>query len=237
MLRKLMIAALLAVACVSPAVAHADEEEEIVVTGSRIRMYENWPVPHVFLKRRADFAVVEVTIRNDTRAAEQRLEEMMEAVRLLQQRARPDGITLALVDEDIDIVREFTPPAARGLIQGGGRADTSTLEIRLRTAVRADDTLETIRARVQSFVDETRKPGRVEMSVGSTHLTMVNLEQYREGMLRQIVQEGRALRGIVGAGQGVDIGGLESQVGFHRTGDLEMTLFLQYTLAVRTAAQ
>jgi hypothetical protein len=74
------------------------------------------------------------------------------------------------------------------------------------------------------------------MRVGQTDLSMVNLEQYRAGMLRDIMAEGRDLSRVLGGG-GVQLGGLESQVAFQRTGDLDLVLFLPYELRVDLAAQ
>jgi hypothetical protein len=235
MLRMIMAAALFA-ACAGVAYAQ-DEDEEIVVTGSRLVAYESFAVPHVFISRRADFAIVEVEIRNDTRDAGARRSEIVDALRRLDSSATREGMSLAIVDDDIGIVRPYTLAAAQQLMRAERRADTTSLTLRIRTAITDGDTLETIHDRVDQFVRNLPKPGRVEMMVGDTDLSMVNLEQYRDGMVQQILAEGRTLSGRVGGSQAVAIGGLESQVGFHRTGDLDLTLFLPYTLAVTLAPQ
>jgi hypothetical protein len=234
MLRRLLIAAALALS--TPAFAQ-DDEEEIVVTGSRLERYDGWPVPHTFITRRADFGIVEVELRNDTRAADARRAEMIEALRRLEQAARRADMTLAIVDDDIGLVRPYTQAAAELLIQPGSRTDTSYLVIRLRTAITPSDTLETIHDRVAGLVEDTPKPGRVEMTVDETDLSMVNLEQYRDEMLRGILAEGRELSRLVGGAQRVEIGGLASQVAFQRTGDLDLVLFLPYELSVELAPQ
>jgi hypothetical protein len=202
MLRRLLIAAALALSAAMPAFAQ-DGEEEIVVTGSRLERYDGWPVPHTFITRRADFGIVEVELRNDTRAADARRAEMIEALRRLEQSARRAGMTLAMVDDDIGLVRPYTQAAAELLIQPGPRTDTSYLVIRLRTAITPSDTLETIHDRVARLVADTPKPGRVEMTVDETDLSMVDLEQYRDEMLRGILAEGRELSRLVGGAQRV----------------------------------
>ncbi|MGQ0531724.1 MAG: hypothetical protein ACT4OF_03420 [Caulobacteraceae bacterium] len=235
MFRPLMFAAALVV-CASPAFAQ-DDEEEIVVTGSRLQIYDGWAVPHTFITRRADFGVVEVEVRNDTRAADARRTEMIDALRRLEAGARRAGMTLVIVDDDIGLVRPYTQAAAELLIGPGQRSDTSYLVVRLRTPVTANDTLETIHQRVERLVADTPKPGRVEMTVDETDLSMVNLEQYRGEMLRAILAEGRDLARDFGGAQAVELGGLESQVAFKRTGDLDLVLFLPYTLTASLAAQ
>lgn len=233
MLRRLIFAAAVMAGLAAPAFA---QEEEIVVTGSRLESWERFPAPHAYITRRADFAVVEVEILDDTRDAAARVAEMLDAMRRLEASARRADMTLALVDDDIDIVRSFSLEGARQLMSAGGRADTSYLTIRIRTAVTADDTLESIHNRVARFIEEAPKPGRVEMRVGETDLTMVNLERYRGDMLREIMAEANALSGMAGGVQTVQVGGLENQVAFKRSSDLELVLFLPYTLTVGMAA-
>ena len=237
MFRSLICAAAVALLAAPALAQDSGDEEEIVVTGSRLTYYSSIAVPHVFVTRRADFAIVEVDLRNDTRAADARRAELVEALNRLQAAAARASMTLALVDDDNGIVRQYTLAGAQQLMESGGRADTTQLEIRVRTAVAAGDTLESIHDRVAHFVEALPKPGRVEMTVGRTDLTMVNLEQYRDGMVRDILAEGRALSAQVGGAQEVTVGGLESQVAFHRTGDMDLVLFLPYALSLNLAGR
>lgn len=236
MIRSMLLAALLGCAMAIPALAQdSGGDEEIVVTGARLSYYANIAVPHVFMTRRADFAVVEIELRNDTRDAGARRSELVEALNRLQSSAARSNMSLALVDDDIGIVRPYSLAAAEQLMQAGSRADTTQLTLRIRTAVGVIDSLETIHDRVEHFVASVPKPGRVEVAVNGTDLTMVNLEQYRDGMVRNILAEGRALSNQVGGAQQVTIGGLENQVAFHRTGDMDLVLFIPYELSLDLA--
>lgn len=76
------------------------------------------------------------------------------------------------------------------------------------------------------------KPGRVEMEAGDTQLVLTNPEQYREPLLRDVTADGRAIAAALGPGYGVEVSGLERQVAWKRSGDLELTLFLPYSLSV-----
>lgn len=226
-MRSIFVAAALTICAVSPALA---QEDEIVVTGTRLNAFAGYAIPHIFLKRRADFAIVELEVRSDTRDFSARREEMRQALRNLQNRAG-GGISLALVDDDAGIVRPFTMAAAEELIRGDRRPDTSVLTIRLRTPVGADDNLEGIHRRIEQFVEAAPKPGRVEMETGGTELTLLNPEQYRAPLLRDMIVDGRATADALGSGYGVQLQGLERQVAWHRTGDLELTLFIPYALS------
>ncbi len=235
MLRQIALAVVFCASFVMPAAAQ-DEEMEIVVTGSRLESWDRFPAPHAYITRRADFAVIEVFIRNDTREQNAREAEILDALRRMETAAQRANKTLALVDDEIDIVRRFSLEGARQLMRPGGRADTSSLTVRLRTAVTTDDTLESSHARAARFVENLPKPGRVEMSLGETDLTMVNLERYRADMLREILAEASQVSQMSGGVLHVEVGGLENQVAFKRASDLELILFLPYQLSVALSA-
>lgn len=233
---KHIILALTALAVLANADAAWAQDEEIVVTASRrAESYEQLVPPTASIKRRADFAVVGLEIRNDTRDQSQRLGEMREALRGLQNRARPGAVTLAIVDDDVGIVRPFSLTAAEELIRADRRADTSIISIRLRTPISESDTLESVQQRVEAFVNQAPKPGRTEMEIGESQLTMVGVDRYREQLLQAIAQDGRRAAALFGEGYAVSVSGLESQVAWLRTGDLELTLFIPYALTVQRA--
>jgi len=230
------MAAALAACLVAPATAQ-DVEEAIVVTGTRLARHDvdtmaEMPMPHVTLRKRADSVVVDLYVRNDTRDAEVRAAEMRQALRGLESRARGGGVTLALIDATSGVVRPFSPEIAERSITNGGAADTSALNIYLRTNVRADDTIDTINARIREFVSAAPKPGRTELVSGAINLVLNNPEQYHAPLVSAISAEGRSITDQLGAGYGVNVTGLERQVSWRRTGELELTLFLPYTLMV-----
>jgi hypothetical protein len=233
MLRRIVLAAALAACVVAPASAQ-DEEEAIVVTGSRIAGlgYDSLTLPHITMRRRADSVVVDLVVRNDTRDAAQRLSEMREALRALQGRARAGGVTLALVDPTAGIVRPFRLDIAEAAIRSDQRPDTSTISIHLRTQVSETDTLDSINERVRAFVAAAPRPGRVELLSGAVNLVLNNPEQYHASLVQQITGDGRSIADALGAGYGVTVTGIERQVAWRRTGELELTLFVPYTLSV-----
>jgi hypothetical protein len=232
-MRSLLIAIAAALMSAAPALAQEGEYEEIVVTGSRLESYERLITPHVTVVRRADFAVVDVEVRSDTRDESQRLDEIRQALRGLQSRSRPGHVTLALRDEDAQIVRGFSMQAAEDLFTRGRLADTSRVTVLLRTPISPQDTLESLRARVDSFVAAAQKPGRVEMQAGELSLSMLDPNRFRPQLLAAIAADARAVASAMGAGYTPSVGGLENQVAWKRTGDLDLTLFLPYTIEAR----
>ena len=224
----------------SPALAQAAGEEQIIVTGSRIREYDPDEVPHAFVKHRADFVIMSLNVRCDTRDISQRRAEIRQALQGLQQRAHAGEVTLALADDEAGVVREFSLGAADELIaadQSDHRPDTSHVVIQLRTPVSANDTLETIHARIGHFVDQAPKPGRVEMELGESQLVMTNPEQYRTALLHQMAADGAAAAALLGPGYGVQLDGIEHEVAWRRTGDLELTLFIPHHMSVTPTRQ
>ncbi len=211
--------------------AGAASAQEIVVTGARAARYESYQIPNVYMTRRADFAIVSLVVRSDTRDLSQRLDEIRTALRGLESRARNGAVTVAIVDEDVGIVRDFSMAGAEELIQADRRPDTSTITIRLRTPVGENDDLDDISARIVSFVASAPKPGRVEMETGQMELTLVRPQQYRDPLLAEITADGRRVADMLGAGYGIELRGLERQIAWQRSGELELTLFVPYELS------
>jgi|CXWL01.1.fsa_nt_gi hypothetical protein len=207
------------------------QEDEIIVTGSRLARFEGFQVPQIFMVRRADFALVTLEVRSDTRDLSQRRGEMREALRGLHARANAGQVSLALVDESVGIVREFTVASAEELIRADRRPDTSVLAIRLRTPVAPNDTLDTINRRVSTFVAAAPKPGRIEMESGDIQLSLVNPQQYRDPLLAAITADGRRIAGMLGQDYGMSLSGLERQIAWQRSGELELTMFIPYALS------
>lgn len=234
MLRRWFVAAVLAACTAAPAFAQ-DEEEAIVVTGARLarqdfEAIQAMPMPHVTLRKRADSVVVDLFVRNDTRDADQRAAEMRQALRGLEARARTGGVTLALIDAMSGIVRPFSMEIAERSIGNAGQPDTSMITIHLRTNVQGGDSLDTINERINAFVAAAPHPGRTEMTPGAVNLVLNNPEQYHAALVTEIAREGRAVASQLGEGYGVNVTGIERQVAWRRTGELELTLFIPYTL-------
>jgi hypothetical protein len=224
--------------------ASAQELEEIVVTAVRYEdRYESFTVPHVSLKKRADFVVEDLFVESDTRELDTRRNELMQTLNDLGRRAAAGGpVTIAILEESEDEggdtrVKPFSVSVAEEAIRSGSRPDTSRVELLIRTAVSADDTIESVEERFDSFVRGLPKPGRVSLSTGDAQLTLVSPAQYREEVIAAIGQDARAILGALGPGQAVELEGLENQLAWRRTGDLELTVFLPHRLKVVPAGR
>jgi hypothetical protein len=230
----MILAALAAAAFLIGSVATAQEQEdEIVVTGSRFReAYEDFKVPHVSIARRADAITVSLTVTSDTRDRDARVNEVRAALREIDRRARGGDVTLTVIDDDI--VRPFSLAAAERSIHPSNRPDTSQVSLILRTAISRTDTLESARARFVLFRGNLSAHGRVEYGMSSSpELTLINPSQYRTAIITAISTDVRAVTQSLGSGYAARIEGLEQQIAWRRTGDLELRLFIPYRLEIR----
>jgi hypothetical protein len=235
--RRILVLA--AVAAVLAMPAQAQETEEIVVTGSRIAdRFEDYAPPQVSTVRRADFVIQTVEVECDTRDPAQRRSEIVATLEAMERQAgrAGEGVSLAIGE---DFVRPFTARMGRDLIRANNRREeTESLRLLIRTPVRANDTLETAQQRLKRFVASVRGAGRTEVLLKEEpELTLVNPARVRNELVAAIAADARALSGMLGPGYTARIGGLENQIAWRRTGELELTLFVPYTLELIPAGR
>jgi len=236
------LAAVICLAC-SPifiAPAGASDANEIVVTASRYKeRYEEVALPHVVLRRRADFAVVSVTIESDSRDLRIRRTELEATLRDLATKAKPSGpVTVALLEdtEDGDAgdtrIKPYALDDALALVRGGDRPDTSRLTILLRTPIAPADTIKEVSARIDAFVRTLAKPGRVSITTGDENLTLVDPGQYRKALVEAIAADAHTVMSALGPNYGVRISGLEGRIAWKRSGDLDLTLYIPHQIVI-----
>jgi hypothetical protein len=236
MLRQIVLAAALA-ACLVTSASAQDEEEMIVVTGARYQqLYGGVPVPHVSVVRRADFATMALTVSSDTRDAAERSSELNQALRNLASRAG-NAVTLGILDEGAGSdgetrVRPFSVDLAMRLLRGGNRPDTSQITIITRTAIRPNDTRESVEERLNVFRTSMARPGRVEAWGSALDLVLVNPPQYRAEVLAAITADANSISAALGSAYGARLEGLENPIAWKRSGELELRLFIPYRMIV-----
>ena len=215
------------------------QEDEIVVTASRYRdAYESFSVPHISLVRRADFAVENVTLVSDTRDPTQRRDELRQALQALTRFAdRSARISVALIEEDEDDSGEarvvpFTVMEAMESLRPSNRVDTSQVMIAVRTAVDASDDLDAVDERLDQFIADIPRPGRVEVSASGLQLTLNDPRQYRSMLIDEIAGDAGRISATLGAGYGARLEGLENPLAWRRAGDLDLRLFIPYRMVV-----
>lgn len=238
MLRQMVLAAAMAACAIAPAFAQ-DEAAEIVVTATRyVEAYQRFSIPHVSNVRRADFAVANITISSDTRDATQRNAELRQALQSLTRYAdRNAALSVALIEEDEDEsgqarVVAFTVEKAMESLGASGRVDTSQVTLAVRTRITAADNLDSVERRLGQFVSAIPRPGRVEVGMDDIQLTLTNPQQYRPQLIAAIAADATGVSSALGPGYGAQLTGLESPIAWRRAGDLDLRLFIPYSMLI-----
>ena len=227
MVRRLFATALFA-GLVLPAAAQA-QIETVVVTAERLA--DSYDAPHLWIVKRADHVITHLNVTCDTRDLSQRRAELKETLRnMIQTAAGTATISLGLGDK---IVGDLNESNFDQIIEPDTRADTSHAVVIIKTKVSADDTLNGAIARVMAFIDKVPKAGRTEvLRQGSWDLTLIGPEQYRDAILKLIVDDAKHTADLFGPGNGIAIDGLEQQVAWYQKGPLDLGLFIPYKLRI-----
>jgi hypothetical protein len=218
----------LAILALHPTVA-LSQLEEIVVTGSRIESR-----PGVFLRRHADFLLLEVTVTNDTREADGREEEIYRTLRnALAAAERQRDIEISVVGDD-DLVYALTAETYRIGLRQGNRPDTSTATISIKTAVpaaAADG--QALVNKLRKFVADLPVTGRTQLDpVGDVEISVVDPHRYRDEIIDLVVADVRRVTAGLGGEYRVVVRGIDRPIEWFRLGLLELGLFVPYEYTV-----
>lgn len=213
------------------------QDDEIVVTGSRISSYESDTVPVVHLKRRADFMVIEVIVESDSRDAKLRKEEVFKTLTSLAERAARDSqIDLGIVrtfesdNDEIQFVEKFDRTSIRdAILSGGGRQDTTRATILAKTPISTIDTRDAAYGRLEEFIKGAQVAGRATVAEsGDAGLSIVDIDQYRAQLLAKLAEDNASVRTIFGDQYRVSVSGFEKPVRWRVTGPLNLAIYFPY---------
>lgn len=237
MKKQLIAVATASIVLIGPASA---QEDEIIVTGSRISSYGRDFVPVIHLKRRADFMVQEVIVESDTRDLKLRKDEVVKTLQALADSAdRDKQIELGLVrtfqldDDEVQFVEPFTRASIKNeILSSGIRSDTTRATIVAKTPISATDTHDSAFRRLKSFIENASVTGRATVSDGDDPgLSIVDLAQYRAPLLKMLAADSADVRAVFGENYHVSITGLEQPVRWRVTGPLELAIYFSYSSA------
>lgn len=222
--------ALLAIA--APAAAQDLQQQEIVVTGSRIAQDDYSDLqPAVGLRRKADFLVQRVSIRGDTRDPDQREEEIRAMLARAIEMAARGGVELAYGDY---ILTRLTPETAAELeLQRDRRPDSALINFLVKAPL-ADQTVEQAQAAIRRFVEAVPEVGRAQMdALRDPTLSVVGPDSYREAIIAAVAEDAKRQAQVLGSDYAVELTGLNMPVQWARSGPGEVLLFIPYELTVR----
>lgn len=230
-----MAALALAVMATAPG-AMAQRDERIVVTGSRIDR-DGGSIPVISMRVPAEFVIFMIEVETTTRSEDARAVELEKAFNAIRDKVkRTPGLTLEVGDAFTAIPIETV--AVREIIEPD-EEDSLRSEIRLvlTSEVKAGDTFERIRTRIEQFVKEIPQQGRTEIVIGPDQFMGVNDPmKHREALLRKIAADTELLQSLFGRGvtgpASLSLSGLERRVQSRPVAPLELELYLDYDLSL-----
>lgn len=237
-MRRILPAVLLGLCLTFTANAQSDE---IIVTASRITN-SSYAQPHVVMKRRADNIVLSVTVINDTRNQMERLKELEETMKAVvaASKNRPEielGLLIEREDDDgneIEFIRPYDQNKFSDYVTSGFRADTSAINLVLKTKViESFKEEEDAMAVFERFIKSIKTKGRTEVvERDDPVLSIIKPAQYRYPIIADIAKDANQVAEAFGPDYRVTVDGLEAPLVFYQTGELELTLYIPYGFEV-----
>lgn len=233
-----LFAAGLSLTVLAPDVAYAQDQDEIIVTGSRMSradMFEDrGGAPGLNLVKRGDFLLLGVTIESDAREVSERMSELSDTIEAFLKAADADETIDLSIIESGSTVRRLTQSNYIQGVSYGGRPDTSVARMRVKTAIpdKVENSAE-LATKLSRFVDGIEETGRITISTnGETSVSVVDPYQYRGEVVAKIVDEINSITDALGPEYVAIIKGLDRQVYWDRQGDIDLAFSLPYTYEI-----
>ena len=226
-LNRIIIGALLMLGLSTPALA---QDDEIIVTATRADV----SIPGLFMEKRGDFLLLEVSTENDSRDLKTRLKEINATMRGIISKAAADPtIELSIVDEN-EFVRPLSMETFKSGIRGGSRPDTSRAFLKVKTAI-PDQVADSYKLaqKLGEFVDGLNEVGRTDIDTyDDISVSVVDPYGYRGELLSKITSEVRDLTGQLGPDYRAIVNGLDSEMHWVRSGDLNLAFYIPYEFII-----
>lgn len=205
---------------------------EVIVTAMRREAQDySAEMPAVGLRRKADFAVVGVSIAGDTRDQAQRQGEIYDMIRAAIAAAPRAGVQLAYGERTL---QALTLANYRELsLTNDGRPDSQRTSFLVKVALSGTMDAQAAQSAITAFVKSVKPVGRALMTeTDDLTLSVVAPDQYRGAVADAIAADARAMAARVGADYGVEIEGLSRPVEWARAGLSDVLLYMPYKLVV-----
>jgi hypothetical protein len=204
--------------------------ETVAVTGIRT---SELTLPYVVLTRRADHLYTSITVEDDTRDAKIRVQELRTALKAVLAAVKQEPrITLSV--EKNDVLKDFTEDLIDQYITSGSRPDTSQARILVKTAIGPDDTYDSTTGRIEDFIKRIPKIGRSDViSNDDYEIAVVGPQQYHAAVIAKIATNAKETAAMFGGDYGVTIEGMYRPLQWYRAGQLDLALYIPYTMVVQ----
>ena len=234
--KRNFVAASIALALLAPVPAAAQDESNVIVTGSRSdrSQYEYYDEQQsaIGLTRKADFFVKPLYVNSDSRDPDQRQAELLAMLRATIERAGAAGITLVAGDYTL------VPVTLAGMeelsIGSGNRPDTSRVAVYARIPVSNDvDRVREADQKIAAFVRSVPVTGRSFIETGSTVLGLSNPDQYRLAVVQAVANEAKRYATQFGSDYGIEIRGLDSELYWQQASETDVFLYIAHSFVIR----
>ncbi|MEP4053361.1 MAG: hypothetical protein ABJN22_14045 [Litorimonas sp.] len=228
----------LSLALLTPTPIYAQDEDEIIVTGTRLSRADSFEesggAPGVTVVKRGDFLLLGVTIESDARELTDRMSELSDTIEAFIEAAETDDTIELSIIESGKTVRRLTQANYIQGVSFGGRPDTSVARMRVKTAI--PDRVQNsaiLASKLSRFVEGIEETGRISISTnGETSVSVVDPYQYRDEVVAKIVDEINAITDALGPEYVAIIKGLDRQVYWDRKGDIDLAFSLPYSYEI-----
>lgn len=229
MKRSLLALALVAGACVAVPACAQETMETVAVTGYRASAES---VPYVTVVRRADHVFTTIKVICDTRDAVKRRQEMRDTLRaLVREAAKDKSISLSIGET---ILRDFTEDLIDKIITPGSLSDSSRAELIVKTSITSGDSFDSATGRINGFVKRIAVFGRAEIvNDQDWELAVVGPQQYHGDVVARVAANAKETAALFGPEYGVHIDGLERPLQWYRAGQLDLALYIPYSMTVQ----
>lgn len=222
----------------SAPVVYAQQYDEIIVTGSRISVgggggSGGGGSPAIFVEKKGDFLLLNVTVINDARERSERLRDLEATIKTIitASKNHPD-IKLSLVEDGF--VKPLTQLAFMDSVRPGRQPDTSYANIKVKTDIPSGDTdaYKLVR-KLDDFVDDLRGVGRTKITTEEdVSVSVINPFQYRDEVRNKVMAEMTSTLRSLGDGYVIVPKGLDRGVRWTRSGDLNLKFYMNYSYKI-----
>ena len=235
---KKFVLALGAASLVLPVAAWAQDDQLIVVTGSRVDRsdydeYYDDDQSAIGLTRTADYFVKPIFVNSDSRELDVRRSEVTAMLKALIDRAQSYGISLVAGEYKLSPLTRETMDDL--LVYGSGnRPDTTRVKLYARLPVGGKfKGVDEVDEKVAAFRKSVPATGRSYIETGGTDLAIDNPDQYRGAVVKSIADEAKRYAAMFGTDYGIEIRGLDSALYFKQASQTEVFLYIEHSFVIK----
>lgn len=181
----------------------------------------------ISIRQNADVIVLPITLSCSTKDASQRLDQLTKALDTVKAKAKSTSKISLMSDP---IARSPGSTAGLSALDFTETAPATISLYAVTQANRNNDDFYACAELLVDFAESVPSQGSLLIQPGQIQLAVDSPEQYREKILKAIMDEITRLKKLCGSQVILHISGLEGPVQVHQLNDIEVELFINYSL-------